>query len=318
MGWLTGKAGLSIDNLVSADVVTADGRVLQASERDNPDLFWALRGGGGNFGVVTKFEFKLHQVNPMVQFGLFFWPLEQTREVLRLAEEVMSTLPADVQMMVGGINAPAAPFVPEQDHFRPGCALLITGFGSQEQHDAAVARVRKQLPPLFDFVTPIPDVALQQMLDETNAFGRCVYDKSHYIAELSDDVIAVVEKHLPRKTSPLSPLLFYRLDGAYSEVDEDATAFSGGRSPRWNCFIVGLTDSPDKLDEERLWVRSFWDALQPYAMGTGSYVNGETEFVEDKVLKSYGPANYARLAKIKATYDPDNLFHLNANILPAG
>jgi FAD/FMN-containing dehydrogenase len=127
-----------------------------------------------------------------------------------------------------------------------------------------------------------------------------------------------VADYLPRKTSPLSPVLFYRLDGAYSEVGEDYTAFGGGRSPRWVIFIVGLTDSPEKLGAEREWVRSFWDALQAHAMGIGSYVNGESEFVDDRVRNSYGTVKYERLARIKAIYDPDNVFHLNANIRPFG
>jgi FAD/FMN-containing dehydrogenase len=317
MGWLTRKAGLAIDNLVSAEVVTADGRILQASERDNPDLFWAIRGGGGNFGVVTAFEFKLHPVGPLVQFGLFFWPLERTAEVLRMAEDLVSTLPPDLSVIVAGINAPPEPFVPEQHRFRPGCALLITGFGSPESHAGVVARVREQLPPLFDLVTPIPYLELQKMLDEANAFGVYAYDKALYLKAFSDDVIAVVAEHLPRKTSPRSPVLFYRLDSAYSEVAEDNTAFGGGRSPRWIIFIVGLADSHEKLAAERQWVRSFWDALQPHAMGIGSYVNGESEFARDRVQNSYGPEKYGRLARIKATYDPDNVFHLNANIRPA-
>ncbi len=317
MGWLTKKGGLSIDNLVSAEVVTADGRVVRASEVDNPDLYWAIRGGGGNFGVVTEFEFKLHAAGPMVQFGLFFWPVEQTSDVLGLAEELAQTLPADVSMIVAGINAPPAPFVPEQHRFRPGCAILLTGFGSAEEHGAVVERVRKQLPPLFDLVTPMPFVALQKMFDEANAFGSYAYDKALYLSELSEDAIRVVTEQLPLKTSPLSPLFFYRLDGAYSEVDDATTAFSGGRSPRYAVFIVAVADSTEKLKAETQWVRSFWDALQPYAMGIGSYVNGEAEYVEDRVLKSYGPEKYARLARIKATYDPENVFHLNANIRPA-
>jgi FAD/FMN-containing dehydrogenase len=317
MGWLTRKAGLSIDSLVSAEVVTANGRIVQASEHENSDLFWAIRGGGGNFGVVTKFEFKLQPAGPLVQFGLFFWSLENAADVLRLAEELISTVPRDVNIIVGGINAPPAPFVPEQHRFRPGVALLIAGFGSPEEHEAVVTRVRKQLPPLFDMVTPIPYVQLQKLLDEANAFGVCAYDKALYIAEFSEAVIAVMAEHLPRKTSPLSLVPFYRLDGAYSEVSEDDTAFGGGRSPRWSCFIVGVTPSPETLGAEREWVRSFWNALQPHAMGIGAYVNGETEFVRDRVLNSYGPAKYGRLAKIKATYDPDNVFHLNANIPPA-
>src|SRR3982074_2057852 len=178
MGWLTRKAGLAIDNLVAAEVVTADGQILRASERDHPDLFWAIRGGGGNFGVVTAFEFKLHPVGPMVQFGLFFWPVESTAEVLRLAESLFSTLPPDLNIIIGGINAPPAPFVPEQHHFRPGCALLITGFGTPEEHEKVVARVREQLPPLFDMVTPLPYVELQKLIDEENAFGSCAYDNA--------------------------------------------------------------------------------------------------------------------------------------------
>jgi FAD/FMN-containing dehydrogenase len=317
MGWLTRKAGLAIDNLVSAEVVTADGRILHASERDHPELFWGIRGGGGNFGVVTTFEFKLHPVGPLVQFGLFFWPLDNTAEVLRLAEDLVSTLPPDLNIIIAGINAPPAPFVPEQHHFRAGCALLITGFGSPEAHETVVARVRKQLPPLFDLVTPMPYVQLQKLLDDANPFGVCAYDKALYLKELSEDVIAVVAEHLPRKTSPLSPVLFYRLDGAYSEVGEDKTAFGGGRSPRYVIFIVGLADSAEKLVPERQWVRSFWDALQPHAIGIGSYVNGESEFADDRILSSYGRAKYDRLAGIKAIYDPDNVFHRNANIRPA-
>jgi FAD/FMN-containing dehydrogenase len=317
MGWLTRKAGLAIDNLVAAEVVIADGQILPASERDHPDLFWAIRGGGGNFGVVTAFEFKLHPVGPMVQFGLFFWPVESTAQVLRLAESLISTLPPDLNIIIAGINAPAAPFVPEQHHFRPGCAVLITGFGSAEEHEAVVTRVREQLPPLFDMVAPLPFVQLQKLVDEANAFGVCAYDKALYLAELSEDVIAVVAAHLPRKTSPQSALLFYRLDGAYSKVADDHTAFGGGRSPRWNMFIVGVTDSLEKLPAERQWVRSFWDALQPHAMGIGSYVNGDSELADDRILSSYGRAKYDRLAGIKAIYDPNNIFHRNANIRPA-
>jgi hypothetical protein len=169
--------------------------------------------------------------------------------------------------------------VPEEHRFRPGIALLITGFGSEEAHAAVVARVREQLPPLFDLVTPLPFVQLQKMFDEANAFGLFAYDKDTYIGELSEDAIAVVAEHLPRKTSPLSVLFFYRLDGAYSQVGEDQTAFGGGRSPRYNVFIIAVADNPDSLEADRQWVRSLWGALQPHALGSGSYLNGEAEFV---------------------------------------
>src|SRR5205807_8149126 len=160
MGWLTRKHGLSIDNVVSAEVVTADGRILRASASDNPDLFWAIRGGGGNFGVVTAFEFKLHPLEPMVQLGLFFWSVDRTAEVLRLARDLFSTLPAELNIMIAAINAPPEPFVPEEHRFQPGIALLVTGFGSVEEHAAIVSRIRAELPPLFDLVTPLPYVQL--------------------------------------------------------------------------------------------------------------------------------------------------------------
>jgi hypothetical protein len=204
MGWLTRKAGLAVDNLISAEVVTADGRILRASAEENSDLFWAVRGGGGNFGVVTAFEFTLHPVGPMVEFGLFFWSLERGTDVLRLTRDLFSTLPRDVNIIIAGVNAPPEPFVPEQHHLQPGYALLVTGFGSAQEHEAIVARIREELPPLFDLVTALPYVQLQQMFDEANAFGFRAYDKSLYLEDLSEDAITVVAEHLPGKASPLS------------------------------------------------------------------------------------------------------------------
>ena len=317
MGWLTRKFGLAIDNLIAAEIVVADSRILRAAADENPELFWAIRGGGGNFGVVTSFEFQLHKVGPLIEFGLFFWGIDQGAEVLRIAREVIATLPRDLNAVIAGLNAPPAPFVPEQHQFRPGYALLITGFGSAEEHAAAAARIREALPPLFEFVTPMPYVELQQLLDEANAWGLFGYEKGCYLAGLSDDAIAVISDQLPRKRSPLSNLLFYRLDGAYSEVADDETSFSGGRSPRYAIFIVALAATRELLAADRRWVRSFWEALRPYALGIGSYVNGMAEFEEDRVRAAYGAAKYQRLAKIKADYDPENVFHHNANIKPA-
>ena len=317
MGWLTRQFGMAIDNLVSAEMVVADGRIVRAAADENPDLFWAIRGGGGNFGVVTSFEFRLHKVGPLIQFGLFFWGLDQGTEVLRMARDVIGTLPHDVNAVIAGLNAPPAPFVPEQHHFRPGYALLVTGFGSAEGHAGIAARIREAVPPLFELVTPMPYVELQQLLDEASAWGHFGYEKSCYVDGLPDDAIAVITDQLPRKSSPPSVLLVYRLDGAYSQVGDDDTAFSGGRSPRYAIFMSGLAATPELLVAERAWVRSFWDALHPYAIGIGSYVNGMAEFEEDRVRASYGGAKYQRLAMIKAEYDADNVFHCNANIKPA-
>jgi FAD/FMN-containing dehydrogenase len=323
MGWLTRRFGLTIDNLARAEVVTADGQVLPASATENPDLFWALRGGGGNFGVVTSFDFRLHRVDPTVQFGLFFWGQDQGPDVLRLARELIPALPPDLAAVIGALNAPPAPFVPQEHQLAPGYAMLLTGFGSpgghaEAEHAAATGQIRRRLPPLFDLITRMPYLDLQKLLDEANAPGQYVYEKSAYLQELSDDVIDVVTGYVESKPTPASVALFYRLDGAYTEPGDGETAFSGGRSPRYAVFMLGVAQEPGPLPAARGWTREFWSALGPYAIGGGDgYVNGTAEFADDRVRGSYGTAKYERLARIKARYDPDNVFHINGNIRPA-
>lgn len=317
MGYLSRLYGLSIDNLVSAEIVLADGSILRVDDDHEPDLFWAIRGGGGNFGVVTDFEFQLHEVGPMLQFGLFFWGLEQGEEALRLIRELFVDLPLSLNAMpILGLTAPPAPFVPAEHHFATGYALLLAGFGDPAEHAAAVERIRSALPPLFDLVTPMPYVGLQSFIDEPNAAGSYGYDKGAYLAELTDDVISVLTDFVPRKTSPLSVLPFYRLDGAYSEVADDATAFSGPRTPCYFANLIGLCPAPQMLGPERAWIRSLHGALQPYALGTGSYVNVAPELDTAGVRDTYG-TKFARLQAIKTAYDPRNVFHRNANIPPA-
>ncbi|HUR50986.1 MAG TPA: FAD-binding protein, partial [Mycobacteriales bacterium] len=316
MGWLTRKHGLSIDNVLSFEVVTADGRVRRASKDEHPDLFWALRGGGGNFGVVTTFEFALHPVGPVIHFSLLFWGVEQGAEMLRHAREVVRDLPAETNVIIAGLNAPPAPFVPEQHQLAPGFATLVCGFGTIEEHEGVIARL-SEVPPLFAFSTPMPYVALQQLLDEANCWGQHYYDKGGYFDDLTDEVIDVITEHVPRKTSPLSVMLLYRLDQAYSAVPEDATAFSGGRSPRYGTFIVAACPVAEMLPPEREWVRALWGALEPLS-AAGTYVNALSDGVDDnRVRSSYGKEKYDRLSEIKQVYDPANLFHHNANIRPA-
>jgi FAD/FMN-containing dehydrogenase len=318
MGWLSRKFGLTIDSLVSAEVVTADGQILRASTEDHPDLFWALRGGGGNFGVVTEFEFRLHEVDPMVQFGLFFWGLDHGAQVLSLARDLIAAMSPNLNAIVGALNAPPAPFVPGPNQGQPGFAVLLAGFGSGSEHEEVVARIRAELPPLFDMVTPMPYVALQQMLDEGNAWGFHAYEKGTYVEDLTDGVIDVVTEHVPRKNSPMSLLLFYPLNGAYSQVGDEDTAFGGGRSPRFEAFIIAMAPDPDLLAADRTWVRELWSALRPHAIGSGDgYINGADELGEDRVRTTYGPAKYDKLAHIKGQYDPTNAFHINGNIKPA-
>ncbi|MGH3871126.1 MAG: FAD-binding oxidoreductase [Pseudonocardiaceae bacterium] len=318
IGWLTHKAGLSIDNLISVDVVLADGHYVHASADEHADLFWAVRGGGGNFGVVTTFEFQLHPIGPEVHLGLFFWGMEDGEQVLRLARDVVPTLPADTGAQIAiGLNAPPAPFVPQQYHFIPGYLLLVVGFASAEEHARVVAPIRQALPPLFELVTPIPYVALQRTLDETAPWGLLGYQEVIYLDELTDDAIAAIVKRIPDKSSPMSFCLVFRLDGAYSAVGDDETAFGGGRAPRYVINISGIGPNPESFDAERAWVRSLWNTLRPFARDSGGYVNSMTDDDEDRVRASYGPGKYERLTRIKARYDPDNTFHLNANIKPA-
>ncbi len=317
IGWLTRKAGLSSDNLISGEVVTVDGRVLRASHDENADLFWAIRGGGGNFGVVTSFEYRLHQAGPLVHLGLFFWGVDKGKEALRFSRDFIKTLPENMGTLIAGLSAPPAPFVPSQHHFTPGYALLVVGFGSAEEHARIVKPIREALPPLFELVTPMPYTQLQRMFDEANPWGILAYEKALYLDDLTDDAIAVFTEHLPRKKSPLSFVPVFVLDGAYRKVGEDDSAFGGSRQALFGFNIAAICPAPDLLQADRAWVRAFWEALRPYANSSGSYVNFMAEYEEDRVKASYGATKYARLARIKADYDPDNVFHLNANIKPA-
>ena len=276
-----------------------------------------VRGGAGNFGVVTEFEFGLHEAGPLVQFGFLFWGLDQGPAALRHAREVVDALPDDVNVIVGGLNAPPAPFVPEEHHLQPGYAMLVVGFGSPEEHAAVLDQARSAVPPIVDFAAPMPYVELQKMLDEANAWGFHAYDKGCYVEELSDGVIDALTETFPKKQSPLSLVLFYRLDGAYSRAAEDGTAFSGGRSPRFGTFIIGVCPVAEMFPAEREWVRSMAEALRPYAARDGSYVNGSAEFDLDLVRSAYGAEKFARLVELKATYDPGGLFHSHADLTPS-
>ena len=315
MGWLTRQHGLSIDNLESVRIVTAGGSILRAAEDENPDLFWAVRGGGGNFGVVTEFEFRLHEAGPMVNYGLLFWGLDQGGDVLRMARELIPSLPPTFNVVPVCLNAPPAPFVPAQYHFQPGYGLAVIGFGSPEEHAEVLAEIRGTLPPLFEFATPMPYVALQQSLDEANDWGHYCYEKGTYLEDFTDGAIEVITEHVPKKTSPMSAVLFYRLDHAYSEVDDDANAFGGGRTDRYVMFAIAQTPVPETQAAEVEWARAFWDALQPHAINIGTYINGMTESDDARIRATFGP-KYDRLVELKRKYDPDNVFHRNVNIKP--
>jgi len=318
MGWLTRRCGLTIDNLVSAEVVLADGRCVRASAEEHPDLLWALKGGGGNFGVVANFEFRLHSIGPLVHLGMMFWELDRSAEGLRAARDVVDGLSRDAGAMIVAMNAPPAPFVPPQHHFAPGVALMVLGLASAQQHAAQLARARGALRPLFEFDTDLPYTAVQQMLDESAPYGVLhAYNKSIYLDDLCDDAIDVIASRLPAKTSPMSLLPIFPLGGAFSDVGDDDTAFGGRRTARYAVNMDAIAPDSAGLTADRAWVRSLWDALRPFASSSGSYVNFMTDYEQDRVRAAYGPAKYKRLARIKALYDPGNVFHRNANIKPA-
>lgn len=317
MGWLTRRHGLTSDNLVGAQVVLADGRIVRATEDENPDLFWAIRGGGGNFGVVTSFELALHEVGPQVELGLLFYGMEDAADALRTARDVIADLPPDLTFQVVAMGAPPEPFVPPELHGRLGFALAVVGFGSEEEHRAAVDRVRGALPPpLFELVTPMPYTALQQMFDEAYGWGVRAYEKSLYLETFTDEAISVIVERVDAMTSPTSVVHFYVLSGAYSDTDEAGTAFSGGRSPRLGVFIIGSAPDAEGHRVARAWTRGVFEALAPHALERGGYVNALGSDDAHRVPASYG-AKLGRLQRIKAVYDPENVFHRNANILPA-
>ena len=318
MGWLTRRHGLSCDNVVAMQVVTAAGRGLTASATENPDLFWALRGGGGNFGVVTEFEFALHPVGPMVDLGVFFWPAEQGREALEAARQVCDTVTEAISPFIGGaLSLPPAPWVPETLVGTTGFGLLLADFEGGKELAETAASVRTALPPLVEMVTPIPYVELQKMFDNGVPWGVHAYEKALYLDSLSDAAIEVIAERAPRKGSPLSFMPTFFLDGAFTVPGPMDTAFGGERRRCLVVNIAAVSPVPELYPSERAWVRDLWEALLPHARNAGSYVNFMSEYERDRVAAAYGPEKFARLAEIKAEYDPENVFHRNMNILPA-
>lgn len=316
MGWLTRSQGLSCDNLVAATLVTADGRTVTASADHEPELFWGLRGAGANFGVVTELVLALHPVSPMANLGMFFWPAADARDALRWARDHVPSLPEGMASLMAGLCAPPAPFVPEEHQGKVGFAIMIANWGDAAEHAAAVQPLR-DLAPLFELVTPMPYAALQQMLDDSAPWGVRAYEKGIYLDDLSDAVVDLLVERLPRKTAPLSFLPMFRLDGAFCDVADDATAFGGARRPQWVLSVVGMDFDPDVFAAERAWARDLWEALRVHAPGDAGYVNFSTELDADRVRTTYGEAKYARLAALKAQWDPQNVFANNANIRPA-
>jgi FAD/FMN-containing dehydrogenase len=316
MGWLTSQQGLASDNLVAATLVTADGRTVTATDETEPELMWALRGAGTNFGIVTEFTFALHELDPTANLGLFFWPVDAAAGPLAFAREYVFQLPQNMGAVVVALSAPPEPFVPEQHHGAPGIAVLVANWGSAEEHAAAIAPLREQ-GPLFELVTPMPYVALQQMLDNAEPWGIHAYAKSLNFDDLPDEAIAVLLDRLPRRQSPMSFVPMITLRGRYSEIPDDATSWGSPRTARWAAALIGVAWDDEGFAADRAWVRELWQALRPYASNEGAYLNFETDTDQPRVRASYGEQKYRRLAALKARWDPDNVFRHNPNVAPA-
>jgi FAD/FMN-containing dehydrogenase len=313
IGWLMRTCGAVVDNLLSVDLVTADGRFLTASATENPDLFWGLRGGGGNFGVATAFEYRLHPIGPLVTGGMLLYPAAEASRLLRFVREYMSGAPDEVMALVAFLSAPPAPFVPAPMHGAPMVAIAFCHAGSLEDGQQAASRLRAFCPPAVDLIGPMPYTALQQLFDPSAPFGRQVYLKSDHLAHLGDDVIDTVVDHAAGRTSPLSVVILFPLGGAIGRHNEQETAF-GHRDAAYDYVIYSMWTDPGESERHIQWTRDFAAAMQPFSVGV--YVNEMGVEGEDRVRAAYNPEAYARLVALKNTYDPANLFRLNQNIKP--
>jgi FAD/FMN-containing dehydrogenase len=313
-GYLTRRFGWSADNLVEAEIVLADGRVLRASAGENADLFWALRGGGANFGIVTSFTYRLHAVGPKVTAGMIVWPAAEAGAVLAKYSELTESVPRELTLALTMRLAPPAPFMPKEWHGKPIVGVVVCHSG---------AEAAKDLAPLKAFGKPIADLVVektyaqqQSMLDATQPKGPSYYWKSEYLPRLTDATRAIFAKHGAAVTSPQSQLILFHVGGAIAEHSRDDGAV-GNRDAEYVFGAAGswLPADPDG-DRHIAWVRGAWEAVRPHATG-GVYVNFLTEEEgEDRVRAAYRD-NFDRLASVKAKYDPANLFRSNKNVAPA-
>jgi FAD/FMN-containing dehydrogenase len=317
IGWLMRKHGLTVDNLVEAEVVTAEGDIIRASSSDHPDLFWALRGGGGNFGVVSSFRFALHPTGPTLTAGPVFWAAEDTTDVLRFYREFAAAAPDELGNIIRLGTIPPLPGISQELHFRPAIAVASCYAGPVEDGERAIRALREFGTPLADLVGPTLYVDHQSSIDDTVPHGWHYYWKATDLTGLSDDVIDIVAEHAYSAASPRSYAAMFHLGGAVARAPRDATAYPG-RDVDHN-IIIDAVWRPEQGDSagaaETAWAREFLDALQPHRAGV--YVNFlDADDDTGRVREAYGDDTYRRLAEAKAKYDPQNVFHNNKNIQP--
>ena len=314
IGYLSRKHGLTIDNLLSADVVLADGRLVTASSDRNEDLYWAVRGGGGNFGVVTSFLFRVQPVK-MVYAGPTFWPLEQAEGVMKMYRQFIADASDDINGFFAFLTVPPAPMFPEHLHLKKVCGIVWSCTGSAGEAEKMLKPVRQFGKPVFDHVGTIPHPVLQTLFDPLFPPGLQWYWRADFVKELSDKAIGMHIRHASQAPTMLSTVHLYPVNGAVHRVGKNETAFSY-RDVTWAEVIVGVDPDPANKDKIVAWTKEYWDALHPYSAG-GAYVNFMMDEGPDRVQATYRD-NYKRLAALKAKYDPTNLFRVNQNIKPQG
>lgn len=313
IGWLHRKFGLTIDNLRSVEVVTARGDFVKASESENPDLFWGVRGGGGNFGIVTQFEFTLHPIGPQVVAGPVFWPMEETSNVLRFYRDWIADCPDELMTILVQRRLPALAAVPEQLIGKHVVAIVCCYAGSVERGEKIVQPLKSFGSPVLDLCVPKQFVEHQGMFDASFRHGGWYYVRSCDVADINDDIIAIMAEHGSRIRSPITSVALWQMGGAMSRVGESETAFNG-RGAGFTFNINGNSLSTSGFEEERQWACDYWSALAPYH--TSVYVNFLMEEGEERIKQAYGSAKYERLKALKTKYDPTNFFRLNQNIKP--
>lgn len=315
IGWLMRKYGLTLDNLLAVDLVTADGRRVTASGQEHPDLFWGVRGGGGNFGVVTSFTYRLHPVGPQVYGGAMFYPVATAGRLLRFYRDWVRTVPDELTTLVVFLTAPPAPFIPASLHGTSMVAIALCYCGPTEQGEAVLKPLRDVAAPAADLVGPIPYTSLQKMFDDTAPKGMLTYWKTAYLRALDDGAIDTVIDQASRMRSPMSAVHIHHVEGAVNRVSAEATAF-GHRDAPFILNIVGMWANAEENGQNVAWTREFARVVEPFSSGA-AYVNFLGDEGEARVKAAYGDAKYARLAALKKTYDPKNLFRLNQNIRPS-
>jgi FAD/FMN-containing dehydrogenase len=314
IGWITRRHGLAIDRLRAARVVTADGELVRASDDENPDLFWGLRGGGGNFGIVTEFEFELCEHGPQVLAGMLLHPLERAGEALRFSRDFMDVAPDELTVYETFMTVPPGPPFPEHLQGKPALAIGIVYAGDADEGERVVRPLREFGPPALDALDRMPVIGAQEMLDPTAPHGMHNYSKSHWLAELPDDAIdRMVELH-EGVPSPMSMIITARMGGAIERVAPEATAFVHRDAYRL-LWVVGSWWEGDDA-EQIAWAREVFDALTPHSTG-GVYVNSLQDEPEQRVRDAYNSSVWARLVELKDRWDPDNAFRLNYNVPPS-